>query len=107
MLFGFTFLVWQFVQKANAAGVSLRFPAGSLLIHGGGWKKLQDRKVDNDTFKAALRATFGLERVHNYYGMVEQVGSIFFECEAGWLHTPAYADVDRTRAHELRAPAAW
>jgi hypothetical protein len=93
MLFGFTFLVWQFVEKANAAGVALRFPAGSLLIHGGGWKKLQDRKVSNDTFKAALRDTFGLERVHNYYGMVEQVGSIFFECEAGWLHTPAYADV--------------
>jgi phenylacetate-coenzyme A ligase PaaK-like adenylate-forming protein len=71
----------------------LRFPAGGLLIHGGGWKKLHDRRVSNDTFKAALRATFGLERVHNYYGMVEQVGSIFFECEAGWLHTPAYADV--------------
>ena len=93
MLFGFTFLVWQFAQQAQAAGVALRFPAGSILIHGGGWKKLQDRQVSNDTFKAGLRDTFGLERVHNYYGMVEQVGSIFFECEAGWLHTPAYADV--------------
>lgn len=93
MVFGFTSLVWEFAQKANAAGLALRFPAGSLLIHGGGWKKLHDRRVSNDTFKAALRDTFGLERVHNYYGMVEQVGSIFFECEAGWLHTPAYADV--------------
>ena len=97
MLFGFTFLVWQFVQQAKAAAKAgsgaLRFPAGSLLIHGGGWKKLQDRKVNNDTFKATLREAFGLERVHNYYGMVEQVGSIFFECEAGWSHTPAYADV--------------
>ena len=93
MLFGFTFLVWQFAQQAQAAGVALRFPAGSILIHGGGWKKLQDRQVSNDTFKAGLREAFGLERVHNYYGMVEQVGSIFFECEAGWLHTPAYADV--------------
>jgi hypothetical protein len=93
MVFGFTSLVWEFAQKANAAGVALRLPAGSLLIHGGGWKKLHDRRVSNDTFKAALRDTFGLERVHNYYGMVEQVGSIFFECEAGWLHTPAYADV--------------
>jgi phenylacetate-coenzyme A ligase PaaK-like adenylate-forming protein len=93
LVFGFTFLVWQFVQKAAAAGVGLRFPGGSVLIHGGGWKKLQDRKVGNEVFKAALRDTFGLERVHNYYGMVEQVGSIFFECEAGWLHAPAYADV--------------
>jgi phenylacetate-coenzyme A ligase PaaK-like adenylate-forming protein len=73
--------------------VALRFPPGSLLIHGGGWKKLQERKVSNEVFKAALRNTFGLERVHNYYGMVEQVGGIYFECEAGWLHTPSYADV--------------
>jgi hypothetical protein len=93
MLFGFTFMVWQFVQKASTAGIRLRFPAGSLLIHGGGWKKLQDRRVSNEAFKAALCDSFGIERVHNYYGMVEQVGSIFFECKLGWLHTPAYADV--------------
>jgi hypothetical protein len=93
MVFGFTFIVWQFVQKASSAGVTLRFPAGSVLIHGGGWKKLQDRKVSNEAFKVALRDAFGIQRVHNYYGMVEQVGSIFFECESGWLHTPAYADV--------------
>ena len=94
MLFGFTFIVWQqFLRKAQSADIKLRFPSGSVLIHGGGWKKLQDQSVSNAAFKAALRATFGLERVHNYYGMVEQVGSIFFECEAGWLHTPAYADV--------------
>ena len=94
MVFGFTFIIWQqFVQKAITAGVTLRFPVGSLLIHGGGWKKLQDRKVSNEAFKAALRETFGIDRVHNYYGMVEQVGGIYFECESGWLHTPAYADV--------------
>jgi hypothetical protein len=25
--------------------------------------------------------------------MVEQVGSIFFECEAGYLHAPGFADL--------------
>ena len=40
-----------------------------------------------------MREVFGLEHVHNYYGMVEQVGSVFFECEHGHLHAPAYADV--------------
>ena len=94
LLFGFTFIVWQsFVQAARRAGRQIRFPAGSMLVHGGGWKKMDEQKVDNAAYKAALSETFGIERVHNYYGMVEQVGSIFFECEHGHLHAPAYADV--------------
>lgn len=94
LLFGFTFIVWQsFIQAARRDGVQLRFPPGSMLVHGGGWKKMDEQKVDNNAYKAALSETFGIERVHNYYGMVEQVGSIFFECEHGHLHAPAYADV--------------
>ena len=94
LLFGFTFIVWQrFVTLARAVGLSFRFPKGSLLVHGGGWKKLADQRVDNGAFKAALVETFSIDRVHNYYGMVEQVGSIFFECEYGYLHAPCFADL--------------
>jgi hypothetical protein len=94
LVFGFTFLVWQaLVEAARRAGRRWSLPAGSLLIHGGGWKRLADRAVDNDAFKAALAEAFNLTSVHNYYGMVEQVGAIHFECEHGRLHAPAYADV--------------
>lgn len=93
-LFGFTFIVWQsLVMAARRDGRKFMLPPGSLLVHGGGWKKMEENKVDNATFKAGLREVLGLERVHNYYGMVEQVGSVFFECEEGHLHAPAYADV--------------
>lgn len=94
LVFGFTFLVWQaLVEAARRAGRRWRLPAGSVLIHGGGWKRLAERAVDNAAFKAALAETFGIAAVHNYYGMVEQVGAIHFECEHGRLHAPAYADV--------------
>ena len=94
LLYGFTFIVWQsFVQAARSDRRQLRFPAGSMLVHGGGWKKMDEQRVDNASYKAALADVFGIARVHNYYGMVEQVGSIFFECEHGHLHAPAYADV--------------
>jgi Acyl-protein synthetase, LuxE len=94
LMFGFTFIVWQsLVERARAAGLSFRFPPGSLLVHGGGWKRLVERQISKDAFKAALQQTFGLSRIHNYYGMVEQVGSIFFECEHGYLHTPSFADL--------------
>jgi hypothetical protein len=93
LLFGFTYIVWAHMYEACLS--SGRFPqfADAVLIHGGGWKKLQDRQVDNAEFKRTLREKFGIASVHNYYGMVEQVGSIYMECEAGFLHAPAYADV--------------
>lgn len=94
LLFGFTFIVWQqFVMAARRDGVHLRFPQDSALVHGGGWKRLEDQRVSVEAFKEALADGFGIRRVHNYYGMVEQVGSIFFECENGRLHTPTYADI--------------
>lgn len=94
LVFGFTFVVWQrLLQSVIQQGRKLNFGNGSTLIHGGGWKRLQDQQVDNVTFKALLREHLGIERVFNYYGMVEQVGSIFMECEYGHLHAPVFADV--------------
>jgi hypothetical protein len=94
LAFGFTFVVWQrLLQAVIQQGRKLDFGPGSTLIHGGGWKRLQDQQVDNATFKKLLHEHLGLERVFNYYGMVEQVGSIFMECEHGHLHAPVFADV--------------
>jgi hypothetical protein len=76
-----------------ANGHKLNFGRGSTLIHGGGWKRLEDQRVDNATFKALLHKHLGIEHIFNYYGMVEQVGSIFMECEHGHLHAPVFADV--------------
>lgn len=93
LIFGFTFLIWQsFYQAARAAGVSVDLTHATLL-HGGGWKKLEAQKVARAEFKARLAEHFGIARVLSYYGMVEQVGSIFVECDAGRLHAPAFADV--------------
>lgn len=94
LAFGFTFIVWQgLYQAAKRAGRRFDFGPGSTLIHGGGWKRLLDQQVTNDTFKSSLREQLGIENVFNYYGMVEQVGSIFMECEHGHLHAPVFADV--------------
>jgi hypothetical protein len=94
LLFGFTFVVWQGLYRgAVKAGRTLDFGPGSILIHGGGWKKLNDERVSNEEFKTRLRERLGIARVFNYYGMVEQVGSIFMECEHGHLHSPVFAEV--------------
>lgn len=93
LMFGFTYMVWlYFVQALQQRNTPIRFKQGTLL-HSGGWKKLEDQKVDNDKFKQVLAESTGIKKCFNFYGMAEQVGSIFVECEKGHLHAPIFADV--------------
>lgn len=92
LLFGFTFMIWQyFVQELINRGTPLNIDG--IMIHGGGWKKLKDQAVDNDAFKAQVKKACGVDTVLNYYGMVEQTGSIFMECPCGHLHASIFSDV--------------
>jgi phenylacetate-coenzyme A ligase PaaK-like adenylate-forming protein len=91
-LFGFTSIIWEhFYKKLKEIGTRLPLERG-ILIHGGGWKKLQAESVSNDCFKESLADVCGIRRVYNYYGMVEQTGSIFMECEVGHLHASIFSD---------------
>ncbi|MEE3466946.1 MAG: acyl-protein synthetase [Eubacterium sp.] len=94
LLFGYTYMIWkEFYLNLKEAGQKVDFGKGSRLFHVGGWKKLQDLAVDKDEYAGSLREQCGIEFVHNYYGMAEQLGSIFVECEEGHLHTSIYSDV--------------
>ena len=91
LIFGFTYMVWAyFYQPLIERGLDL---SHGILVHSGGWKKLVEQSVDNATFKAKLRAATGLARIHNFYCMVEQIGSVFVEGDDGLLYPPAFADV--------------
>jgi phenylacetate-coenzyme A ligase PaaK-like adenylate-forming protein len=105
-LFGFTFIIWQyFVQPL--LNREFRFPLDlGILLHGGGWKKMQDQAVNNDQFRQTLRKVAGLTNVVNYYGMIEQTGSLYMECEEGHLHAPVFSDVIVRRTEDF-APAAF
>jgi hypothetical protein len=93
LLFGFTSIVWRHLyQPLHDSGSRLPLHDG-VLLHGGGWKKLADQAVDRETFNEGLGATCGVTEVVNYYGMVEQTGSIFLECPEGHLHSSCYSDV--------------
>lgn len=92
-MFGFTFIVYQHFYRELLKSPQKFNLSSSVLIHGGGWKKLISEAVDNNTFKAQLNSICGLTRVHDYYGMVEQTGTIHMECENGYLHTSEYSDI--------------
>lgn len=93
LIFGFTFIVWKhFILKLESLDLQLPLNHGTL-IHGGGWKQLEKISVDNKEFKDRLRGVTNISKVHNYYGMVEQTGSIFMECEYGYFHASSFSEV--------------
>jgi phenylacetate-coenzyme A ligase PaaK-like adenylate-forming protein len=92
-LFGFTFMIWQyFYKKLKESGEYLPLENG-VLIHGGGWKKLANEAVSKEEFKLCLKEVCGITSVHDYYGMVEQTGCIYMECEEGHLHASIFSDI--------------
>lgn len=101
LLFGFTFMVWQHFYKEllrlKEEGVTLDLSNG-ILIHGGGWKKLIANAVSPKEFHSRLKDVCGLDDIHDYYGMVEQTGCIYMECECGHLHASIFSDVITRRA---------
>lgn len=96
LLFGFTFMVWQHFYKElvrlKEEGITFDLSNG-VLIHGGGWKKLISEAVSQEEFKDRLRNVCGITSVHDYYGMVEQTGCIYMQCECGHLHASIFSDV--------------
>lgn len=99
LIFGFTFMVWQYLYKKFKEAEKEVDLSSAVLIHSGGWKKLAEQAVTNEKFKEELYNRFLIKKVYNFYGMVEQVGSIFMECEEGYLHAPNFAEI-LTRSFE-------
>ena len=64
-----------------------------IFIHGGGWKKMNDQAVDRLVFNSHVKDVIGVNSIHNYYGMVEQAGSIFLECEFGFFHSSIFSEI--------------
>lgn len=91
LIFGFTFMVWQHLYSGD-----FPFPVDlgkGILIHSGGWKKLNEQAVDNEEYKRRLAEKFNLNVVYNFYGMAEQVGSVYLENGKGFLHCPNFSDI--------------
>ena len=104
LLFGFTFMIWQHFYKelVRLSDEGVKFDlSNAVMIHGGGWKKLASEAVSEDEFHERLKEVCGLKDIHDYYGMVEQTGCIYMECEYGHLHASIFSDVIVRRARDF------
>ncbi|MCY6371923.1 acyl-protein synthetase [Clostridium ganghwense] len=95
LVYGFTYIVWsKFIKVLKEKGIKLNMP-NLKLLHSGGWKKLTSEKVDKDEFSRTVAEVFNTSpsNIIDFYGMVEQVGVVFIDCECGYKHVPDFAEV--------------
>tara|TARA_Y100000591_G_scaffold83228_1_gene70183 strand:- start:151 stop:1233 length:1083 start_codon:yes stop_codon:yes gene_type:complete len=92
-IFGFTYMVFQhFIKQLEKKKINIDL-SNAVMIHGGGWKKLEAESISSKEFRSALNKLCGIKKVYDYYGMVEQTGSIYMECEYGNLHASVFSDI--------------
>lgn len=95
LVYGFTYIIWsRFVRELEKRNIRLLLPKMKLL-HSGGWKKLVSESVEKKEFNRRTAEVFGTEEknILDFYGMVEQLGVVFVDCECGYKHVPDFADV--------------
>ena len=94
-IFGFTYIIWStFYNQIRKKGVQFNFKDVKI-FHSGGWKKLKAEQVSKEHFSDEVARIFGTvrENVLDFYGMAEQTGIIFVDCECGNKHVPSFAQV--------------
>jgi hypothetical protein len=85
-------MVWDILYKEierNHLNVDM---SNGYLLTGGGWKKLINEAVSSEQFKRKGKEICNISRFMDHYGMTEQSGCIYVECECGHLHTSIYSD---------------
>ena len=92
-IFGFTSLIFENLIKKISTNLTDFSFENAILLHGGGWKKLEELKISNNLFKKKLFKKFKINNIYNYYGLVEQTGSIFIECNCGNFLTSNFSDI--------------
>lgn len=103
LMFGYTYMIWQFVVRTlEEHGIHLKMK-NAVLFHIGGWKKLRDQAVDVQEYNRRVQDCIGDVKIYNYYGMAEQLGSVFVECEHGHMHCSNYSDVIIRRSSDFSA----
>lgn len=101
LIFGFTFMVWQHFYKELVRLNYRPDMSEAFLITGGGWKKLESEHISREEFKEKFRNVCGITHFLDHYGMVEQTGSIYAECECGHLHASIYSDIITRRYQDF------
>lgn len=97
-IFGFTWLIYKII-KENKNNQEIKSNLSKLksphILHLGGWKKLSDNNVSREEFYKEICEFFNTEKnkIIDIYGMTEQLGTIYPDCEFGNKHVSIYSEI--------------
>ncbi|UCE38201.1 MAG: acyl-protein synthetase [Thermoplasmata archaeon] len=94
-VFGFTYIIWStFYEQIIKKNIRFKFKDVKI-FHSGGWKKLVEQQVSKEFFSKEIAKIFGtdMKNVYDFYGMAEQNGIIFVDCEYANKHIPNFSQV--------------
>jgi len=95
-LIGYTYMLYQYVVAPLVrAGRRLQLPPGSMVLHFGGWKRLQRQAVDRSRLNAEVEQVFAMDEpcIRDVYGFTEQLGLIYPDDGHGIRMAPVYSEV--------------
>ena len=88
---GIPSFIFELVDRLKRERSSIRLPANSYMLTGGGWKAAEDRKITREAFRGLVTETLGIpdENIRDGYGMVEH-SAPYIECRHHRFHVPVY-----------------
>ncbi len=93
LAFGYTYIIYEYfynILKSKNINLDMK---NVVLLHGGGWKKLVNLNISNLEFNRIINEITKIPSISDYYGMVEQTGSIYMTCKYGYMHASTYSDI--------------
>jgi hypothetical protein len=93
---GYTYMLYQYVvAPLLRAKKSVSLPPGSIVLHFGGWKRLEAQAIDRAQLNAEVSEVFPMAQpcVRDVYGFTEQLGIIYPDDGNGVRLAPIYAEV--------------
>ena len=98
--FGFTWILYRLYLENKENGqvkdIFKKFLSGDkIILHIGGWKKIKDLAVSKDDFNRQISglAEVKIGKIIDFYGMTEQLGTVYPDCECGYKHIPVYSEI--------------
>ena len=93
MIFGFTYVIYKHFLMEIIRDNKNYDLSNSILVHAGGWKKLEKEKVSRKKLNYLIQKflKIKIDNIIDIYGFSEQGGLLYPTCEKGFRHCTNYS----------------
>lgn len=93
-IIGFPSYLYFLLKELQADGISIKLPADSMILMGGGWKQHYKEQVEKQELYDLVRAVLGIgeENCREFFGAAEHP-ALYCDCKNHHFHVPAYSRV--------------